>query len=224
MLAASQGSYLCTDGLFFICFFIVIDPNRFSHNSTYAHYNSPCSLSDNLFSKSTQKFLSLSPSLCSCIKSSLFWRCRVRTDSGEQSRISAIPSHKIWWHHQDDIQSTAVSLGCTHAQISFCGKYLLHNACIYHSSLIKQEPLELTWVDNWRDWRGWGIDNSNLEILNPEQWFDSSSNEQKLLPFDSCLENYVKWTHFLVVRIFFFWNVHCHSHLQSQCGSNELTV
>lgn len=60
------------------------------------------------------------------------------------------------------------------------------------------------WMDNWRDSRGWGIDNLNLEILNPEQWFDSSGNKQKLLPFDSCLENYVKWTHFLVVRVFFF--------------------
>lgn len=49
----------------------------------------------------------------------------MRTDLGELSGISAFPRHKIWWHHQDDIQSTAVavSLGCTHAEISFCGKY-----------------------------------------------------------------------------------------------------
>lgn len=64
------------------------------------------------------------------------------------------------------------------------------------------------WMDNWRDWRGWGIDNSNLEISDPEQWFDTSSYKQKLLPFGSCLENYIKWTHFLVVRPFFFFLKH----------------
>lgn len=60
LLAALQGSYLYTDGLFFIRFFIIIDSNSFFFNNRYAHYISPpYFLSSNIFSVAIEKFIPL---------------------------------------------------------------------------------------------------------------------------------------------------------------------
>lgn len=39
-------------------------------------------------------------------------------------------------------------------------------------------------MDSWRDRRGRGIGNSELEILNPDQQFNHGIDDQKLLSFE----------------------------------------
>lgn len=67
-------------------FFIVIDPNRFSHNSAYAHYISLHSLSDNLFRESN-KIFSLSFSLFTYQNHSYLYLCFGDTGQGVSRAI-----------------------------------------------------------------------------------------------------------------------------------------
>lgn len=44
-------------------------------------------------------------------------------------------------------------------------------------------------MDTWRDLRVQGIGNSELEILKPDQQFNHSIDDQKLLSFEIGIEN-----------------------------------